>query len=90
MSEATLLVRFCRFCVRALMCVQPARPVQKAGVPLGRDSTDILLTSPNLSDFCSALLLKLSPDLSSIHTLICTLSSNLPLNRPPGQAARGR
>ena len=48
MSEATLLVRFCRFCVRALMCVQPARPVQKAGVPLGRDSTDILLMSTNL------------------------------------------
>ena len=48
MSEATLLVRLRRFRVRALMCVQPARPVQKAGVPLGRDSTDILLMSPNL------------------------------------------
>ena len=48
MSEATLLVRFLRFFVRALMCVQPAKRVQKAGVPLGCDSTDILLMSPNL------------------------------------------
>ena len=36
MSEATLLVRLRRLAVRAMMCVQPARRVHMAGVPLGR------------------------------------------------------